>query len=356
MTKARDLANLGAVASGGLMFRNRIINGDCRIDQRFSGASKSITDTSNVTYVLDRFWAYASQASKITVQQNAGAVTPPAGFKKYLGVTVAATATVGSGDSFSVGQAIEGFNVADFGFGAVGASPVTLSFWVRSSNIGTFGGSLRNGAANRSCVFSYTINAANTWEYKTVTIPGDTTGTWYSDNGVGMFLTLGFGQGSTISTTAGSWGAGNYTNVTGGTSLLGTVGNYLYVTGVQVEAGSVATPFEFRPYSVELALCQRYFVYEVPSLMYKAIIGGSTVARDYYMYVDLPVPMRTAPTVTTTETDLHKPNIRYDAIVSKTIGSGGTRSFYVDYYVATSDAGGTIAQPRDFSYKASAEL
>jgi len=168
---------------------NRIINGAMVIDQRNAGASITANDD---TYAIDRFKTAASQSSKLTAQQNAGSVTPPAGFSKYLGYTSSSAYSIGTSDYFVCQQSIEGFNIADLAWGTASASPITLSFWVRSSLTGTFGGSLRNADASRSYPFTYTISAANTWEYETITIAGDTSGTWGSSNGIGV--ALGFGH------------------------------------------------------------------------------------------------------------------------------------------------------------------
>jgi hypothetical protein len=247
--------NISAVNSMG--FRNRIINGDMRIDQRNAGAAISYTAATQ-TYLVDRWLAYLQLSSKFTIQQNQGSVTPPAGFSNYLGFTSSAATTPGSTDLYVFAQKLEGFNIADFGWGAAGAQAVTLSFWVRSSLTGTFGGSLFNSAANRNYVFSYTINAANTWEQKTITITGDTSGTWLTNNGAGIQIWWNLGSGSSNLGTAGSWGATGFYGPTGSTSVVGTNGATFYITGVQLEAGSVATPFERRDYGRELMLCQRY--------------------------------------------------------------------------------------------------
>jgi hypothetical protein len=249
----------GAAVSGFTGFKNRLINGEMDIDQRNAGASVTITNTSDVTYTLDRWFAFGTAASKFSVQQNAGAVTPPAGFSNYLGVTSLSAYSVSSGDSFSLGQSIEGFNAADLGWGTANAQSITISFLVRSSLTGTFGGAIRNSAVNRSYPFTYTISAANTWEQKTVTIAGDTSGTWVgATNGVGIRVGFGLGQGSTFSGTAGAWAASNLNNATGATSVVGTNGATFYITGVQLERGSNATSFEFRDYGRELIMCQRY--------------------------------------------------------------------------------------------------
>jgi hypothetical protein len=201
----------------------------------------------------------SNQSSKYTVQQNAGSVTPPVGFSKYLGVTSSSAYSVTSGDYFFQEQDIEGFNVADLGWGTANAKTVTLSFWVRSSLTGTFGGALENNAQDRSYPFTYTISAANTWEQKSITIAGDTSGTWLTTNGVGIRVYFGLGVGSTYSGTAGSWSGNLYVSATGATSVVGTNGATFYLTGVQLEAGSTATSFDYRNYQQELAMCQRYY-------------------------------------------------------------------------------------------------
>jgi hypothetical protein len=236
--------------------RNRIINGAMVIDQRNAGAS--VTPT-NGQFSVDRWTCALTQASKFSIQQDAGAVTPPVGFTDYLGVTSLSAYSVVSGDLFFIRQAIEGFNTSDLGWGTANAKTITLSFWVRSSLTGTFGGSLNNSAQNRSYPFTYTINAANTWEYETITIAGDTSGTWLTNNGVGIYLQLSLGTGSTFSGTAGAWSGSTFYSATGATSVVGTNGATFYITGVQLEVGTQATSFEYRQYGTELALCQRYF-------------------------------------------------------------------------------------------------
>jgi len=235
--------------------KNRIINGAMVIDQRNAGASSG-----SGVYTLDRWQALATQSSKYTVQQNAGSVTPPAGFTNYLGVTSSSAYSVGATDYFYINQNIEGYNWADLNWGSANAKTVTLSFWVRSSLTGTFGGSFVNWAGNYSYPFSYTISAANTWEYKTVTVVGPSAGTWVgATNGGSLQLYFSLGTGTTYSGTAGSWSANYYGSATGAVSVVGTNGATFYITGVQLEVGSTATSFDYRPYGTELALCQRYY-------------------------------------------------------------------------------------------------
>jgi hypothetical protein len=288
----------GANVSGFTGFKNRIINPEMDIDQRNAGASVTI-NTSNPTYTLDRWGAGATQNAKFTVQQNAGSVTPPAGFINYLGVTSSSAYSVLAGDYFYVGQRIEGFNIADLGWGTVNAATVTLSFWVRSSLTGTFGGALVNDAYNRGYPFSYSISAANTWEQKTITIVGDTTGTWLTTNGLGIVITFGLGVGATNSGTAGAWAAAGEISATGATSVVGTNGATFYITGVQLERGSNATSFEFRDYGRELILCQRYLFRINGASEYVGLAGfGSTGGGTGVSHPILfPVQLRATPTL-----------------------------------------------------------
>ena len=235
-------------------FKNRIINGAMVIDQRYAGAATANTING---YTVDRWVVNQSTTGKLIAQQSS---TAPTGFSNSLLVTSQSAYTVGASDYYMFVHYIEGFNFADMVWGTANAATITLSFWVRSSLTGTFGGALKNGGSNRSYPFTYTINAANTFEQKTITITGDTTGTWVgATNGTGLIVQFGLGAGATFSGTAGSWQAGNLVSATGATSVVGTNGATFYITGVQLEKGSTATSFDYRPYGTELALCQRYY-------------------------------------------------------------------------------------------------
>jgi hypothetical protein len=274
-------------------FKNRIINGAMVIDQRNAGAS--ITPSAD-TYTLDRWIYFGSQASKFTIQQNKSSVTPPTGFANYLGMSVASAVTIGAGDYFSIAQYIEGFNIADLGWGTANAKTVTLSFQVYSSLTGTFGASIRNSGNSRSYPFTYTISSANTWTSISVTIAGDTSGTWLTTNATGISINFGLGIGSTYSGTAGAWASANYASATGGVSVVGTNGATFYITGVQLEKGSTATSFDYRPYGTELALCQRYYYKQSSSYYQVGFLDGGT--GEYPMtWVTHPVAMRSTPTV-----------------------------------------------------------
>jgi hypothetical protein len=255
-TNARELAELAtAYAGGNYGMRNKIINGAMQIDQRNAGASVTPSTLFN-TYTLDRWNAEYSVGSKFSVQQT---TTAPAGFANSLKITSTDATSLGSLDYYVLDQFIEGYNIADLAWGTASAKSITLSFQVYSSLTGTFGGSITNSAANRSYPFTYTISSANTWTSISVTIAGDTSGTWLTTTGIGMRVHFGLGVGTTYSGTAGAWAGSYYFSATGATSVVGTNGATFYITGVQLEAGSVATPFERRPFGTELALCQRYF-------------------------------------------------------------------------------------------------
>jgi hypothetical protein len=285
-------------------FKNRIINGAMVIDQRNAGAS--VTPTTS-TYTLDRWVYYVSQASKLTSQQNAGAVTPPVGFTKYLGITSSSAYSVGASDYFCAAQPIEGLNIADLGWGTANASNVTLSFRVYSSLTGTFGGALSN--ATISYPFTYTISSANTWTTISVTIAGPTTGTFSTTNTAGVIVYIGLGAGSSFSGTVGSWQAGNLVSATGAVSVVGTSGATFYITGVQLEKGSTATSFDVRAYSTELAMCQRYYFKTfaqgtAPVQNSGSTAGGLLVSTSatstFGGSLSLPVTMRAAPSTVTT--------------------------------------------------------
>ena len=278
MTQAVALAQQAStgVSQG---FKNRIINGAMVIDQRNAGAS--VTINSDV-FTLDRWRTYQSQTGKFSVQQNAGSVTPPAGFNYYLGATSLSAYSVGAGDYFMLEQTVEGFNFADLNFGTANAKTFTFSFWVRSSLTGTFGGGFTNEAYNRTFPFTYTISSANTWEQKSVTVVGDTTGSWTgATNAIGIRLRLVLGCGSSrLSSTVNQWVAGGFDGPTGATSVVGTNGATLYITGVQLEVGSTATSFDTRSIGTELQLCQRYY-----QKSYNQDVAAGTSANDGGIHV-----------------------------------------------------------------------
>ena len=285
MSKAAELAALIGSQTA-LSNRNLIINGAMTIDQRNSGSSV----TPSNSYTLDRFSTNTSQASKFTVQQD---TTAPVNFVNSLKVTSSSAYSVGSGDVFTVYQNIEGQNISQLNWGSADAKTVTLSFKVRSSLTGTFGGAIVNSAQDRSHPFTYTISTANTWTDVSITVTGDTSGTWLTTNGIGLRIRFSLGSGSTYIGTAGAWAGANYFSATGETSVVGTNGATWYITGVQLEVGETATPFEHRSYGDELRRCQRYYYQTTDYIRY---MSQGPVGSQAWEWIDLPVTMRAQPT------------------------------------------------------------
>jgi hypothetical protein len=331
-------------AASGFGFKNRLINGSMQIDQRNAGAS--VTQSNSIVYTLDRWGSFGTVTSKFTIQRNAGSVTPPAGFTNYLGCTSTSSYSVGASELYEIFQMIEGFNTADLNWGTANASPVTISFWVRSSLTGTFGGFLNNSASNRTYPFSYTINSANTWEQKSVTIAGDTIGTWLTNNGIGIQVAFNLGCGSSLSGTANTWNSGTAYSPTGAVSVVGTNGATFYITGVQLEKGSTATSFDYRPYGTELALCQRYcLVYSNATDGSVRLFGWNYLSSIGVCQAYFPVQTRVAPsgirvvnagtmTFYSGSTSYAVSSIAYDAASNKTcnvsvtlVGSPATVGF-----------------------------
>jgi hypothetical protein len=279
----------GVSSSGLYGFKNRIINGAMVINQRATSVTAS-------AFTVDRFEYVASQSSKATISQDTSVY--PTGFNASLKALSSSAYTVGASEVFMVRQSIEGFNSADLGWGTANAKTVTLSFWVYSSLTGTFGGAIENNDGNRCYVFSYSIPVANTWTQITATIAGDTTGTWIgATNGIGLRIAFTFGAGSTVSGTAGSWGSTRYFSATGATSVVGTNGATFYITGVQLEKGSTATSFDYRPYGTELALCQRYYFRAVSGDQQVITNGFYFTSTDVRGVINFPCTMRTSPSL-----------------------------------------------------------
>jgi hypothetical protein len=277
--------------------KNRIINGAMVIDQRNAGASVTVSGTGQ--YVLDRWRFRAFGGGQFSAQQS---TTAPAGFYNSVACTVTtADSSIASGDNYYFFQEIEGYNIANLDFGTANAQTITISFWVRSSVTGTYSVFLSNGQTyDRGYVATYTINAANTYEYKTVTIAGDTIGTWGKTNGGGLSVGFNLGAGTDYQTTAGSW-VNSFRQATSGTTQwIATNGATFFITGVQVEKGSTATSFDYRDYGRELQLCHRYY-YQTPNFANGAQIWGisGTIATGTTSYhrIAIPTVMRTTPSI-----------------------------------------------------------
>ena len=291
------MAFVGTINSD-VQFRNRVFNGAMEIDQRSDGANTAVS--ASAPYTLDRFRVQcANHSGTMNVRQDSTSTT---GFVNSLRTIVtAANTSMPSGGLTRVFTSLEGTSISDLGWGTANAKTVTLSFYARSSNTGTFSGSITNYAEDRSYPFTYTINTANNWEYETITIAGDTSGTWPTSNAGALVINFDLGSGSTQYGTANAWTGSFKTGVTGSTSIMGTVGNNWYVTGIQLEPGSTATPFEHRPYGMELQLCQRYFWTSVsvggdqnPRISSGIAYSAAATAQHAVMY---PVEMRATPTI-----------------------------------------------------------
>jgi hypothetical protein len=340
-------------------FRNRILNGGMVIDQRNAGAS--VTGGVGYTFPVDRFRFYSASASKLSGQRSTVA---PNGFTNSMLLTSLAATTPAAGDEYHATQNIEGFNVADLGFGTASAQSVTLSFEVRSSLTGTFAGSLSNANGSRAYVFTYTISAANTWEQKTITVAGDTSGTWGTENGTGLRVLWDLGSGSNYNGTAGVWAGSFVTRTSGAVSVVGTSGATFYITGVQLEAGSVATPFERRPYGTELALCQRYFEnFVVPDgsggYLGMGMLWSTNQGR---LIIPYKVPKRAAPTNTASGTLLFGDSTGTGVMTSFSFDASSVWSVLL--FGSFASGSGTqgraaqayVASPNGFTFSASAEL
>ena len=286
------IANGGTGGTNGAIgFKNRIINGNMNVDQRNNGSS--VSNAAGSLYTLDRWLSFGSQASKFTIQQNSGNAPASQGFSQCAKITSSSAYTVGAGEIFGFQQPIEGYNIADLGWGTASAKPVTLSFWVYSSLTGTFGGSFYNDT--RYYVFSYSIPTANTWTQISIPISGDVTGTWAANSSAGLYVYFSLGTGSNYLTTAGSWSGSAKYSVTGETKVVGTSGATWYVTGVQLEVGTAATNFDVRSYGTELGLCQRYYTSFGSNELFLCFYDNNTTTR-VAGGLSFPVAMRIAPT------------------------------------------------------------
>ena len=311
--------------------RNRIINGDCRIDQRNAGAAV----TADGAFPVDRFVIGNITDGAFSAQQDSSA---PVGFVNSLKISITtADTSLTTTQILTLFHRIEGNNIADLGWGTADAKTVTLSFWVRSSLTGTFGGALRNSGNSRSYPFSYSILSANTWEQKSITIAGDTSGTWLTTNGLGIAITFSLGAGPDRSGTAGVWSSSNFASATGATSVVGTNGATFYITGVQLEVGTQATSFEYRQYQQELALCQRYYWgLSTIRLIALPISSVDTNPRNSYFF---PVTMRSAPTVTgATDAGTFSPsNITVNSFYFVALGAGAGASTSINSIFANAE-------------------
>lgn len=282
-----------ALLPAGLGFRNKVINGAMVVAQRGTAA---VTGSASAQYPVDRFVVYNGTGT-VTFQQSSVA---PTGFSNSIVATVTGTGSYGTGGYTEIGHHIEGYNVADLAWGTAGAKPVVLSFWCRSSVTGSYNVAFQNGAQNRSYVATFTVSAANTWEYKTIYVNGDTTGTWTTDNTAGLKIWFNLGMGTNYDTTGNVWGAGNLGSTSGTVDFAANSGATFYLTGFQLEQNYQPTPFEQRPIGIELQLCQRYYWKWVSANSGDVYVASYIpVGGRMNFTVPLPVPMRTRPTSAT---------------------------------------------------------
>ena len=350
-------------------FKNRIINGNMAITQGAAAATitPAVTSAYATNYPVDRFEVIVGAASKLTTAQSSTAAT---GFNFSTLITSSSSYTAGSTEVFAIRHKIEGFNTSDLAFGTVNAQKITLSFWVRSSVTGTFGGSIQNSAANRSYPFTYTIDVIDTFEYKTITIPGDTSGTWIgATNGIGLTVNFGLGVGATYSGTANAWAGADYRSATTATSVVALSGRTFYITGVQVEKGSTATSFDYRPYGTELQMCQRYYESTFPigtapaqntsainALRISQTAAAAAPSRGFtWLYK---VTKRDTPsTITSYNPSAANVNVRNntrtnDATISSVNGLGGMGVIFS----FTGSTGSAVGDDNGISFSADAEL
>lgn len=339
---ADDLAAGAALnsVSDGVFFRNRIINGDMRIAQR--ATTGTAQQTGSFFYnTVDRWVTYFYGVGVATQTQDSDAPTGFSSSTKFEVTTI--DSSIAGADDYIFGQKIEGFNTSDLAFGTANAKTITLSFWVKCSATGTLPVALQNSAASRSYVSTVTINSADTWEYKTITVAGDTTGTWIgATNGIGLSVYFNLGNSKTV--TANTWSGGNYLGVSGATNFMATLNLTIQFTGVQLEVGSVATPFERRPYGTELALCQRYYVLLAKGL--NQILPGTGFyynSTEFDIPLSLPVALRASPTlVQTTGTNYYLMNNNvdfFDGFTAVQFASPSTEPTFINIYTISGVSG-----------------
>ena len=337
--------NDGSLQPSAPVGRNLIINGDMAIDQRNVGASAT---SNGSVYTVDRF---EFQMSSVTNVQTYQQVTDaPAGFNKSLKITNnSTTQATAAGVLCTPRQKIEGLNTAYLNWGTSDAQTVTVSFWVKASVTGTYPVALTNNNFSRSFVTNYTVSVANTWEYKTVTIAGDTSGTWTVDTTTGINVLFSLDTGSTYQTTAGSWQAGNYRGTSSDVHFLANASATWQITAVQVEANTTATPFEHLQYTTQLQLCQRYYeksysigVAPTTNTALGAVTLFTSSTTNGYMAGSRPfvVSKRTAPTIV----------IYSVAGTAGTVSEGSTANYKVGAANQVSTAGFSLQNTSGATY------
>jgi len=305
-----------------LSHRNMIINGAMEVSQR---GTSFTTGSGYGDYTLDRFASAHTQTGKFTIDQVEDG---PTGFKNSLKVTSSSAYSVGASEDFLIRHKIEGKNCIPFEQGTSNAKTVTLSFYVKSSLTGTFAVSFQNSAGNRHYIATYTISSANTWERKTISLTLDTSGTWLTTTGIGLTIAFSLGVGSNLDGTAGSWADGNKLSTSSSVDLISTNGATWFLTGVQLELGSVATPFEHKSYAEELRRCERYYhVISETNTNGKYIGMGWSYSANYFTWTyDIPLVMRSAPVVKNSTGSAFYYNYHTGSGINYTTVPAGTRT------------------------------
>lgn len=284
--QAFDLLNVGR--------RNILINGDMRIAQR----ATSVTGSNGGGYTVCDRWNLFDNSGSVNIAQSS-TVPTTTGFANSLQFTVNSIGTLTSTSVFTPNQQIEGFNSVQLLWGTSNAKPITVSFWCRSSVTGTYGIFVRNSAGDRYYTTTFNIASIDTWQYVTATIPGDASGTWIGGtNGIGLTVGITLRAGSSRVGTSGVWSSSIIFSSSSQVDWHGVAGATFYLTGVQLEVGKVATPFEYRSIGEELALCQRYCAKFGGGSGNDAFGSGFAHGTNFYVFVPLPVSMRSTPTLT----------------------------------------------------------
>ena len=333
-------------------FKNRLVNGAIVIDQRNGGAANNGTGAAP-TYGPDRYYLFNSLSSKISIRQINGANSAasnfessgaPTGFAYSLKFTTLAAVSTTSTDTYVVAQGVEGTNIADLGWGTANAQPVTLSFWAKSSLTGTFSGVIANAAQNYVYPFQYTINSANTWEYETVTLVGPTAGSWPSNNQTSLYVIFDLGSGSDKNGTVSTWQStgGQILRTATANRLVGTAGATLYVTGIQLEKGLTATPFEIRPVTLDQQMCERY--YQISASSFRFYTSDGFVGTHFPYRTQMMTAATTTKIFSGGNTNIGSPTVPQAIVSSDQDGVGiqwnpgvGTQYMYNVKIIATVD-------------------
>jgi hypothetical protein len=316
----------GAAPFDALAYNGLQINGGVEVSQENGNAQiyGGAGGTTVVKYIADGWGVASAGAQSISYGAAAAGITPPPGYSSNVGVWLnVANTSPAANDQLFFRHFIEGYRIVRLAWGTANAQPISIGFWFYSQRTGMFSGAVRNSAGTRSYVFTFTVNVASTWQWNTVTIAGDTAGTWLATNGVGIEVDFTLMAGSGNQTAAGAWVAGNFIGATGTiNSISNTATGASAVTGLIVLPGlelpsAARAPFIMRPYDLELIACQRYLRY----VGYGIWGYAETTTLLMFTYTNsLPVP-RAIPTATTTGANVNVRRHSTGQDIGLTIGS-----------------------------------